>query len=115
MAGIARQADGLNVSEPTPPQTGNGTKQLPGLPFFTQPHGPSVNTTRIIEAIIIAGLSSLCTSIAMVPRLEERINAQDRQIQELRIEVQSMRRDFYVPFGRPTRDTASMMGPSNGN
>jgi hypothetical protein len=93
----------VNNSASNSNETGDSAKGKSHFPFF-QHHAPTqgsaVNTTRLIEAIIIAALSSLCTSITMVPRLEERINAQGKEIQELREQVSAMRHDFYVPFGR---------------
>ena len=74
--------------------------------------GHVVNTTRIVEAVIIAALSSLCTSITMVPRLEERIASQSKEIQEIRTQIDAMRRDFYIPFGRQTMNISK--GPSDG-
>lgn len=109
----------MNEPKATTAEPGNGAStHKTHFPFFQQ-HAPAqgnaVNTTRIIEAIIIAALSSLCTSITMVPRLEERINAQAKEIQELREQVTSMRRDFYVPFGRTKSGLADdLRGPNGG-
>lgn len=63
-------------------------------------HG-HMSTTRIIEAIIIAVLASLGTSLTLVPKLEERINAQEQRLKEMKTEIEAIRRDFYVPFGKP--------------
>ncbi len=62
--------------------------------------GRNFNTSRIIEAVLIATISSIATSIIMIPRLEERIRFQQQEIDNIQRQVTSIIHDFYVPFGR---------------
>lgn len=78
---------------------------------------PSV--TRVIEAILIGGLTAAIIHIFSLPRFEERIETNTRTIVELRSEVAQLRRDLYVPRGSHVDDLQQlrplMSTPPNGN
>lgn len=62
-----------------------------------QQPGHGVNATRIVEALIIAFLTSVSIYITTVPKLEERIASVQTQQKEMQDEIKKMRDDFYTP------------------
>jgi hypothetical protein len=51
---------------------------------------PRMNTTRLIEALVIAAFTALATSYVATARLEERINAQQRQLDRIERSIDRM-------------------------
>lgn len=74
------------------------------IPFSNKAdaQGHSVNATRLIEAILIAALTSLVTYVTSIPKLEEKVNNQSAEIAEMKKTLNEIQHDFYTPFGRGT-------------
>lgn len=62
--------------------------------------GHKVNSTRIVEAVLIAAITALVSYIVTIPKLEQKIENQADQLKDIREELRAMRQDFYVPFSR---------------
>lgn len=58
---------------------------------------PKVNTTRVLEALIIAALTSLVVYITSIPKLETKIDSLSNTVTEVKSEIKQIRQDFYIP------------------
>lgn len=61
-------------------------------------NGHAVNGTRIVEAIIIGAITTFGMYIVTIPRLEQKVENNTRQLQEIKSELHEIRHDLYQPF-----------------
>lgn len=66
--------------------------------------GHAVNATRIVEAVLIAAITTLGTYMFSIPKIEQNLDNQSKQIQELKEEIRSIKRDFYLPYNQRQRE-----------
>lgn len=66
------------------------------LAVGTEPH---FNLQRILEALVIAGVTGAIVMWGTQQVLEERISSLQRDVQSIQTDVQQLRRDVYVPRG----------------
>lgn len=77
-------------------------------PFMATDTNTRVSTTRIMEALVIAGITSATVYIFSVPKLEGRLDRieevqkvfndqMNEQMRDTRTEIRQLRQDVYVP------------------
>lgn len=68
---------------------------------------PKVNTTRVLEALVIAVLTSLIVYITSIPKLETKIDNLSTAVTEIKGEIKQIKQDFYVPSTKQPLQTPS--------
>lgn len=68
---------------------------------------PKVNTTRVLEALVIAALTSLIVYITSIPKLETKIDNLSTAVTEIKGEIKQIKQDFYVPSTKQPLQTPS--------
>lgn len=97
---MARTADHISVDLRKPTRR--------GVPFMTEGAKVSLNTARIVEALVIAFITSLVVYVSSVPKLEARLDSVESGLKEfkqqvstevggVKDEVKDLRKDLYVP------------------
>ncbi len=56
-----------------------------------------MNPTRLVEALIIAVATSLGVYVIAIAKMETKIETIQSSVNEIKTDVQSIRKDFYVP------------------
>lgn len=76
------------------------TSAQTGLPFMSENSKPVINSSKILEVLIASGLTTLLVLLFAIPSLQEKITTLSKQIEEVKVEVREIRRDFYIPASR---------------
>jgi hypothetical protein len=66
-----------------------------------------LNSTKLVEAMVIALLTTLLIYLLAIPKLEEKITTLSKEVEGVKLEVREIRSDIYVPAHRA--------GPNNNN
>lgn len=78
------------------------------LPFMSESSRGGINSTRLVEALVIAVFTSFVVYIMSVPKLEARLEAVDENLKEFKVqitfdvrdvkgEIKELRNDVYIP------------------
>lgn len=64
------------------------------------PERGSINMHRVAEALFIAFLTSVSVYVVSIAKLETKVDVIQRDITNVRTDIQDIRKDFYVPASR---------------
>lgn len=71
-------------------------KQSKRYPFMADA-AQKFNASRVVEALVIGGLTALVVYVTSIPRIESKMDHLSEQLSELKQEVRDVRKDIYAP------------------
>ena len=75
-----------------------GTNSRNGTSMSQQDKSPGMQ--RVVEALLIAAITSFSVYVFSIPKLETKIDTLQTSVSELKVEINEIRRDVYIPATR---------------
>ncbi len=64
------------------------------------PDRSAINLQRVFEALLIAFLTSVSVYVVSIAKIETKVDIIQRDITNVRTDIQDIRKDFYIPANR---------------